>query len=165
MKTSDVWDVVIAGAGPAGLSAALILGRCRRRVLLTDTDTPRSAAAHRMHGFLSRDGVDLDQFRDVSREQVRVYPSITEFSVAVTAISRNENSNFTVRLGDGSVQQTRTVLLSSGVFDELPRLPNIERFFGKTVHPCPYREGWEMKDLPHSNLWKKVRAGLKWRAR
>jgi thioredoxin reductase len=148
MKTADLWDVVIVGAGPAGLSAALILGRCRRRVLLTDTNTPRSAAAHRMQGFLSRDGVELEQFRATSREQLRVYPTITFRSVEVAAISRDENSNFTVRLDGGTAQHSRTVLLASGVFDELPRLANIEQFFGKTVHPCPYCEGWEMKDLP-----------------
>jgi thioredoxin reductase len=101
-----------------------------------------------MHGFLSRDGMDLEQFRAASRAQLSPYPSVTSKSVAVAAISRIESSNFAVRLSDGTSQHTRTVLLASGVFDELPRLRNIERFFGKTVHPCPYCEGWEMKDLP-----------------
>lgn len=145
---ASVWDAVIVGAGPAGLSAALVLGRCRRQVLLTDSGTPRSAAAHRMHGFLSRDGIDLEQFRAVSREQLASYPGVTLSPVAVTSISGDAISNFTVRLEDGATHHARTVLLASGVFDELPKLPNIERFFGKTVHPCPYCEGWEMKDLP-----------------
>ena len=147
MKAS-VWDAVIVGAGPAGLSAALVLGRCRRQVLLTDSGTPRSAPAHRMHGFLSRDGIDLEQFRAISHEQLAAYPGVTVHPVAVTSIGGDAISNFTARLEDGSVQHARTVLLASGVFDELPKLPNIERFFGKTVHPCPYCEGWEMKDLP-----------------
>jgi len=143
-----LWDVIIVGAGPAGLSAALILGRCRRRVLLTDTHTPRSAAAHRMHGFLSRDGVELEKFRAESRQQIEIYPSVSSRSVAVTAVRRDRDSNFTVRLGRAAAQRSRTVLLASGVFDELPKLRNIERFFGKTVHPCPYCEGWEMQDRP-----------------
>jgi thioredoxin reductase len=142
------WDVVIVGAGPAGLSAALVLGRCRRQVLLTDSGTPRSAAAHRMHGFLSRDGIDLDQFRASCREQLRPYASVTLCDVEVTDIMGDMKSYFTICLADGAAQHARTVLLASGVLDELPRLPNIERFFGKTVHPCPYCEGWEMKDLP-----------------
>jgi thioredoxin reductase len=142
------WDVVIVGAGPAGLSAALVLGRCRRRVLLTDSGTPRSAAAHRLHGFLSRDGIDLGQFRASCREQLRPYPNVTLCDLEVRDIAGDMNSNFTICLADGTAQHARTVLLASGVFDELPAIPNIERFFGKTVHPCPYCEGWEMKDLP-----------------
>ncbi|MGH8137553.1 MAG: NAD(P)/FAD-dependent oxidoreductase [Steroidobacteraceae bacterium] len=147
MSSSD-WDVVIVGAGPAGLSAALILGRCRRRVLLSDAGTPRSWAAHRMHGFLSRDGMELNAFRATSLGQLTKYPDVTFNPTEVTAMARGSNQRFSVRLRDGSEHVCRKILLASGVFDQLPDLPGIEQFFGTTVHPCPYCEGWEMQDLP-----------------
>jgi thioredoxin reductase len=142
------WDVIVVGAGPAGLSAALILGRCRRRVLLCDTGTPRSWAAHRMHGFLTRDGMNLEEFRATAREQLASYPGVALLPVEVTRVEVKTGDGFTVGLADGSEQQCRKLLLASGVFDQLPKLPNIEAFFGISVHPCPYCEGWEMRDRP-----------------
>ena len=87
LAKAAAWDVVIVGAGPAGLSAALVLGRCRRRVLLTDSGTPRSAAAHRMHGFLSRDGIELGRFRASCREKLRPYANVTLSDLEVTDIT------------------------------------------------------------------------------
>src|ERR1044072_4052146 len=71
-----VWDVVVAGAGPAGLSAALVLGRARRRVLLCDTGTPRSWASKEMHAYLSRDGMPPQEFLALGRREVRRYPGV-----------------------------------------------------------------------------------------
>ena len=143
-----LWDVIIIGAGPAGLSAALVLGRCRRRVLLCDSGTPRSWAAHRMHGFLSRDGMDLDQFRHTAQEQLLNYPSVRFHSGAATGVSKNTGTGFGVQFADSGNQHSRKLLLATGVFDELPKITNIQRFFGISVHPCPYCEGWEMQDRP-----------------
>jgi thioredoxin reductase len=148
MARAAPWDVIIVGAGPAGLSAALILGRCRRRVLLSDSGTPRSWAAHRMRGFLSRDGIELDAFRTVCHEQLQAYASVTFHPFGVGRIQRRKDSTFRAQFSDGSVHACRKVLLASGVFDQLPPLPQVEQFFGVSVHPCPYCEGWEMKDLP-----------------
>jgi thioredoxin reductase len=145
---TDFWDVVIVGAGPAGLSAALLLGRCRRRVLLSDSGTPRSWPAQRMHGYLSRDGMDLDEFRAVARAQVAVYPSVALIDVGVQSIESAGKGTFRVRCADAAEHRCRKVLLASGVYDQLPPIRDIEQFFGITAHPCPYCEGWEMKDLP-----------------
>jgi thioredoxin reductase len=147
MPSKD-WEVVIVGAGPAGLSAALILGRCRRRILLCDAGTPRSWAAHRMHGFLSRDGMDLNEFRATAHQQLSAYPNVRFIAAEVRSVKRTSTRRFAVRLADRTVQHCRKVLLASGVFDLLPKLPGIDQFFGTTVHPCPYCEGWEMQDLP-----------------
>ena len=153
------WDVIIIGAGPAGLSAALILGRCRRRVLLCDSGTPRSWAAHRMHGFLSRDGMELEQFRQTARDQLSQYSGVRFLAVAATKASRSEDGRFRVQFADHTTHSSRKLLLASGVFDELPKIPNIQRFFGTSVHPCPYCEGWEMRDLPVA-IYGKGRRGF-----
>ena len=73
---TNMWDVVIAGAGPAGLSAALVLGRARRKVLLCDTGTPRSWASKEMHGFLTRDGVPPAEFRRLAHKELTRYPGV-----------------------------------------------------------------------------------------
>jgi thioredoxin reductase len=140
-----MWDVLIVGAGPAGLSAALILGRCRRQVLLCDSGTPRSFASHQMHGFLSRDGIDPNQFRAIARDQLGTYSNVTVDLVEVTRI-RAADSVFEFQTDSGQPQRARKILLATGVFDQLPGLAGIEPLFGVSVHPCPYCDGWEMQD-------------------
>lgn len=139
------WDVVIAGAGPAGLSAALVLGRARRRVLLCDTGTPRSWASKEMHAFLSRDPVSPTRFRDISREQVLKYPGVTYAPVEVTA-ARRSGSHFRVELAGRASVRARKLLIATGLFDIVPRIPGIDELFGRGVFQCPYCDGWEMRD-------------------
>jgi thioredoxin reductase len=130
------------------MSAALILGRCRRQVLLCDGGTPRSWAAHRTYGFLSRDGMKLDDFRAASREQLAAYPGVSLSPLEVQSITALAEHGFEVELEDGRKHGCRKVLLASGVFDQLPAIAGIEDFFGVTVQPCPYCDGWELQDLP-----------------
>ena len=96
-----MYDVIVVGAGPAGLSAALMLGRCRRRVLVCDTGKPRNAASHAMHGFLSRDGMPPREFLRIAREQLRQYDTVELRDVEVTA-AECRDSRFHVTLADGS---------------------------------------------------------------
>ena len=70
------YDAIIVGAGPAGLNAALILGRCRRRVLVCDSGHPRNAASHELHGFLSRDCTPPAELLRIGREQLQRYPNV-----------------------------------------------------------------------------------------
>jgi thioredoxin reductase len=139
------WDVVIAGAGPAGLSAALVLGRARRRVLLCDTGTPRSWAAKEMHAFLSRDPVSPSRFRDISRDQVLKYPGVTFAPDEVTA-ARRSGSLFHVQLAGRASVRARKLLIATGLFDIVPRIPGIDELFGHSVFQCPYCDGWETRD-------------------
>jgi thioredoxin reductase len=142
------WDVIIVGAGPAGTSAALILGRCCRQVLICDAGTPRSWAAREMHSFLSRDGIDPNEFRTISRNELSAYPNVRFRSAEVTQIRPKADGTFEAEFERGVAQACRKVLLATGVLDQLPAIPGIEQFFGTSVHQCPYCDGWEMKRRP-----------------
>lgn len=140
-------DVVIVGGGPAGLSAALLLGRARRRVLLCDSGQPRNAGVHAMHGFLSRDGMDPAALRQAGRDQLRPYPTVQVHATQVRAVTRDADQ-FTVALGDGTTEQARRLLLATGVVDQLPPIPGLAELWGRGVFNCPYCDGWEVRDQP-----------------
>ena len=140
-----VFDVVIAGAGPAGLSAALVLGRARRRVLLCDTGTPRSWASKEMHAYLSRDGLPPQEFLSIGRREVRRYPGVRYLPQEVCTARRARNG-FAVRLANGREVRCRKLLIATGVFDVVPRIPGIDELWGRSVFQCPYCDGWEMRD-------------------
>lgn len=139
------YDVVIVGGGPAGLSAALILGRSRKSVLLCDAGTPRNAAAHEVHGFVTRDGIPPKEFRRIAREQLRPYESVQVRDVRVTAVEPRA-PGFRVQLEDGSVVSARRVLLTVGLIDEVPDLPGCRDLWGHSIVQCPYCHGWEVRD-------------------
>jgi thioredoxin reductase len=140
-------DVVIVGGGPAGLSAALLLGRARRDVLLCDSGQPRNAGVHAMHGFLSRDGMDPAALRQVARDQVVAYPTVQVRDVKVQAVTPLADQ-FTVALADGTSEQARRLLLATGVADELPPINGLAELWGRGVFNCPYCDGWEVRDQP-----------------
>lgn len=141
------WEIIIVGAGPAGLSAALTLGRCQRRVFLCDRGTPRNWAAKEMHGFLSRDVITPKNFSDICLEELRQYPSVN--FKAVEALSAKKTARgFAVSFSDGETKYSKKLLLATGVFDVLPEIPGIEPLFGKSVFQCPYCDGWEMRGQP-----------------
>ncbi len=146
-QPENIWDVVIVGGGPAGLNAALMLGRCRRTVLLLDEGKPRNAASHAMHGFLSRDGIAPSQFLSIAREQLLLYPSVTVKKHKIVDAVRTQ-VGFTVSSGDGRRFQGRKLLLAAGVVDHLPSQPGFEEHYGLSVFVCPYCDGWEMRDKP-----------------
>jgi thioredoxin reductase len=141
------YDAIIVGGGPAGWSAALVLGRCRRRVLVVDNAKHRNAASHALHAFITRDGVQPAEFLRLAREDAMRYSSVTWLrTTAVEAQCTAEG--FEVVLEDGARFAARKILLATGVADELPRLEGIERFYGKSVHHCPYCDAWEHRDQP-----------------
>jgi thioredoxin reductase len=114
-----MFDVIIVGAGPAGLSAALVLGRCCRRVLVLDTGVYRNAASPAMHGFLSRDGVAPLEFLDMARAQLARYDTVTLRHVEATDARRTQEG-FEVVLADGGIERCRKLLIATGVVDDLP---------------------------------------------
>jgi thioredoxin reductase len=142
-----MYDVVIVGAGPAGLSAALMLGRSRRRVLVCDTGKPRNASSRAMHGFLTRDGIPPREFLTIARDQLRQYDTIELRDVEVTDATCHE-SRFHVTLAGGERFVSRKLLIATGVMDNLPDIPGFHELCGISVFHCPYCDGWEVRDQP-----------------
>jgi thioredoxin reductase len=142
---ADPYDIVIAGGGPAGLSAALVLGRARKRVLLCDAGTPHNARAEHMNGFVSRDGIAPAEFRRISREQLQQYDSVELRAAAVLGV-RGEVGAFTVDTEAGEVT-TRRVLVTGGMIDEVPDdIPGFRELWGRGIVQCPYCHAWEFRD-------------------
>ena len=144
------YDVVIAGGGPAGLSAALALGRARKRVLLCDSGPRRNAAAEHINNFVTRDGTPPDEFRQIGRRQLAKYPNVEARDVRVESIAGTRGA-FDIRLSDESIV-ARRVLLCTGRVDELPPIDGFRELWGRSVFQCPYCHGWELQDRPWGYL-------------
>jgi thioredoxin reductase len=142
-----MYDVVIVGAGPAGLSAALVLGRCRRKVLVCDNGHPRNEASHAMHGYLTRDGMPPLEFLRLAREELRPYTTVEVRDVTVTD-ARCENSRFVTTIETGEQVESLKLLIATGVRDCVPAIAGISNLYGRSVFHCPYCDGWEVRDQP-----------------
>lgn len=140
-------DAIIIGAGPAGLNAALILGRCRRDTLVLDSGKPRNAASQGLHGYLTRDGTHPMQLRALGREEVGKYPSVEFRDLPVTGVEPREG-RFEVTLSDNTTERTKTLLLATGRTDLLPEVAGFREFYGRGIYHCPYCDGWEHRDRP-----------------
>jgi thioredoxin reductase len=153
----SLYDVIIVGAGPAGLSAALILGRCRRTVLVCDSGQPRNAASRALHGYLTRDGVDPREFRTIGGEELKCYDTVELRNVAATDAQCEPSGQFQVTLANGVVVRSRKLLVATGVCDNLPDIPGIQEMYGRSVFHCPYCDGWEIRDQPIAIYGKGLR--------
>lgn len=148
MQTTDgdglEFDVLIVGGGPAGLSAALQLGRSLRSVLVCDTGEPRNGPAAESHGYLTRDGIPPADLRALGREDGRKYGGECR-DAKVTDVRRNDDG-FTSTLDSGETVASRKVVLATGVRDQLPAIDGFEEFWGNGVYHCPYCHGYEVRD-------------------
>ncbi|MGH9309728.1 MAG: NAD(P)/FAD-dependent oxidoreductase [Vicinamibacterales bacterium] len=146
--TLDAVDVVIVGAGPAGLSAALMLGRCRRSVLVVDHGKPRNARSLALHGYLTRDGIAPATFLQHARKDLAQYDTVKVVDGEAVSARCLPTGKFSVALGTGAEYLSRKLLLATGVVDNLPDIPGFKELYGTSVFHCPYCDGWEWRDQP-----------------
>ncbi|MFF0162476.1 NAD(P)/FAD-dependent oxidoreductase [Streptomyces sp. NPDC005263] len=142
-KDNDTYEVVVVGGGAAGLSAALILGRARRRTLVVDAGEPRNAPAAHMQGYLTRDGMSPAAFLAKGREEIARYG--VEL-VRDRALDVTRDGDFAVALAGGRTVRARRLVIATGLRDELPDVTGLAARFGRDVLHCPYCHGWEVRD-------------------
>jgi thioredoxin reductase len=152
-----LYDVIIVGGGAAGLSAALMLARCCRRVLVCDSGRYRNAASAGVHGFLSRDGIQPLELIRAAREQLKPYGVEVRDVTVASILPRKEG--FEASMENGLKVSGRRVLLATGVVDRLPEIDGIEALYGKSVHHCPYCDAWEHRGRPLA-VYGKGRRGM-----
>jgi len=149
----NTYDVVIIGGGAAGLSAALVLTRARRRVAVVDAGQPRNAPAAHMQGFLGSDGLPPTELLAAGREEVAGYGgrllvgTVTSIS-PVPPTRADEHPAFDVTLSDGGTLRARRVLVTTGLRDEIPEIPGVRERWGRDLLHCPYCHGYEVRDQP-----------------
>ena len=141
------YDVVVIGGGAAGLSAALVLSRARRTVLVVDGGTPRNAPAAHMHGYLSRDGLPPTELLATGRDEVSSYGGEV-VAGTVTQLVPDGRSGFGVLLADGERVTARRLLVATGLRDELPDVAGLWERWARDVLHCPYCHGYEVRDRP-----------------
>jgi thioredoxin reductase len=135
-------DALVIGGGPAGLQAALTLGRVHRTVLLVDSGEYRNAPAAHLHNLIGSDGMPPADLRAAARRDLAAYDTVRLRDGAVTAV-RGEAGAFDVELADGSVETARAIVLATGVRDELPDIPGLAAQWGRRVAHCPFCHGHE----------------------
>ena len=142
---TPIYDVVVIGGGAAGLSAALVLGRARRRVAVIDAGAPRNAPAAHMQGFLSRDGLPPADLLAFGRDEVEGY-GVSIITGSATRISKDAPSSFRVELPGDRAVTARRLLIATGLRDEIPDIPGLRDRWARDVLHCPYCHGFEERD-------------------
>lgn len=143
MANIDRFDVIVVGGGPAGLSAAMMLARACRSVLVLDHGKPRNAPATAIHGFLSRDGTAPLALVEMGRREARRYGARLRRGKVVTIF--RQGAELGAQLASGKRFLARRMLIATGVEDRIPSLPGLAPLYGKSVHHCPHCDGWEWR--------------------
>jgi thioredoxin reductase len=142
------YDCIVIGAGPAGLSATLTLGRARRKIALFDNGTNRNRVTQESHGFLTRDGIKPQEFKNIAMKELASYPSVSLLNETIVEIKKDDQTDlFFVHTSNNTSYQAEKILLATGIQEEFP-LSQIRSYYGKSLFSCPYCDGWELKDMP-----------------
>lgn len=141
------YDVIIIGGSYAGLSAAMLLGRSLRRVLVIDAGKPCNRQTPHSHGFLTRDGETPAQLAAIAREQVSHYPTVS-FKVAIATKAVQVDGGFQIGTDDGESYSARKLVLATGLIDVMPDIPGFAECWGRSVLHCPYCHGYEVHSEP-----------------
>ncbi|WP_400163688.1 NAD(P)/FAD-dependent oxidoreductase [Brevibacillus sp. TJ4] len=146
-KQMQTLDVAVIGGGPAGLNAALMLGRARKRVAVIDEGRPRNAVTRETHGFLTRDGVSPSEFRRIAKEEISAYPSVSFVADTVVSIA-GVDGDFQIGTAQGTTFASKKLLFAVGMKDRPLGIPGLMEVYGKSAFVCPYCDGWELRDEP-----------------
>ncbi|WP_416150145.1 NAD(P)/FAD-dependent oxidoreductase [Salipaludibacillus sp. HK11] len=138
-------ECAVIGGGPAGLNAALVLGRSRRKMIMFDDNKPRNAVTSESHGFITRDGIHPQEFKRIAEEELSKYPGVTIEKQRVLQINK-ENHLFQVKTENGDVYFARKIILATGFKEVLPDISRVKEFYGKSLFSCPFCDGWELRD-------------------
>ncbi len=141
----EIQDCIIVGGGPAGLNAAVVLGRCRRKVLLFDTGTHRNRYSHGMHNYLTRDDIPPADFLDISMKELQKY-GVNRLEKKVASARKNGEGVFVIKDEEAKLYYAKKLLIATGLSDNVPHVPGFKELYGKSVHHCPYCDGWEVRD-------------------
>lgn len=145
----NVLDCVVIGAGPAGMSAALMLGRARRNIAVFDDGTNRNRVSHESHGFITRDGISPQMFKELGMHDLLKYSNISYFKARVTDIEQEKGGRglLLVKTKNHEEYLTEKLIIATGVQEIIP-IPNARQYYGKSLFSCPYCDGWELRDQP-----------------
>ena len=150
-------DAIIIGGGPAGMNAALVLGRARKSVVVIDEGRPRNRVTRETHGFLTRDGVSPGEFRRIAREQIAAYPSVRFVTDAAVAVAGSDG-DFRVTTAQGRTCRGKKLLFATGMKDLPLDIDGLADVYGTSAFVCPYCDGWELRDQPLVVITKGARA-------
>ncbi|WP_139999804.1 NAD(P)/FAD-dependent oxidoreductase [Paenibacillus paridis] len=140
-------DVVIIGGGPAGLNAALVLGRARKTVAVIDAGRPRNAVTREVHGFLTRDGMSPSEFRRIAKEEISAYSGVSFVTDNVVSIVGTDG-RFQIETEHGQSFASKKILFAVGMQDLPLAIPGLAEVYGKSAFVCPFCDGWELRDQP-----------------
>lgn len=162
-----MYDCAIIGGGPAGLSAALVLGRARRKVIVFDDNQARNRVIRNTHGFITRDGIPQSEFKLLALHDLAQYDSVDIRKERVDSIRKMDKTHFEIETENGNSFTSNKLLLATGLKDAQPNIPMIERFYGTSLFSCPYCDGWEMRDRPlaviaDKNVYKLAKEVYTW---
>nr|WP_106779258.1 NAD(P)/FAD-dependent oxidoreductase [Lysinibacillus timonensis] len=144
----NIYDCIIVGAGPAGLSSSLTLGRARRKIAVFDDGTNRNRVTHESHGFITRDGITPQKFKEIGLNEVKQYPSVSYFHATISEITKDSsNELLIVKTTDSQEFVTEKIILATGI-QEVFSFENVRSYYGKSLFSCPYCDGWELRDQP-----------------
>ncbi|KKD40359.1 NAD(P)/FAD-dependent oxidoreductase [Bacillus sp. FSL L8-0167] len=138
-------DCAIIGGGPAGLSAALVVGRGRKQVIVFDDELPRNRVTQESHGFITNDGMTPFEIRQAGEADLQKYPHIQIKRSQIVDIQKKEES-FTLLTHEGDAFEAKKIILATGLQDILPEIEGIHDVYGKTLFSCPFCDGWELKE-------------------
>ncbi len=140
-----MYEVIIIGGSYSGLSAAMALGRSKRKVLIIDSGKPCNRFTPHSHNFITHDGKTPAEIALTAKEQVLKYPTV-EFIEGKAIFAERKNNGFIVKTESGESFEAKKLLFATGVEDTLPKIEGLLACWGKSVIHCPYCHGYEVKD-------------------